>query len=84
MQKNIAEYGPAVVDRVIVRDRVKTSLSIDASGGVDLWHHDQKSIHIQAAVVNLNNRLNVDFVGLFSGNAIAPPRSYSLHLAASF
>lgn len=45
VQENIAQYGQAVVDRVnFVRDRVKPSLSIDASGGVDLWHHDQKSI----------------------------------------
>jgi hypothetical protein len=36
-------------------------------------------------VENLNNRLNViDFGGLFSGNAIGPPRSYFLRLAATF
>jgi hypothetical protein len=34
---------------------------------------------------NLNNRLNViDFGGLFSGNAIAPGRSFTLRLNTSF
>jgi hypothetical protein len=40
---------------------------------------------MQFDVANLNDRLNViDFGGLFSGNAIAPPRSYSMRLSASF
>jgi hypothetical protein len=40
---------------------------------------------LQADIQNLNNRLNVlDFGGLFSGNAIAPPRSYALRLQTSF
>ncbi len=39
----------------------------------------------QADFTNLNNRLNViDFGGLFSGNAIAPPRSYALRLQTPF
>lgn len=86
IQKDSAQYGQSVVDRVdFVRGRVKPSLSIDVLGGVDLWHQDRKSIHFQAAVGNLNNRLNlIDFAGLFSGNAIAPPRSYSLRLDATF
>jgi hypothetical protein len=34
---------------------------------------------------NLNGRLNViDFGGLFSGNAIAPGRSFALRLNTSF
>ena len=34
---------------------------------------------------NLSNVLDViDFGGLFSGNAIGPPRSYFLRLSASF
>ena len=42
-------------------------------------------VRLQADGENLNNRLNLlDFGGLFSGNAIAPPRSYSLRLAANF
>ena len=42
-------------------------------------------MRLQADIQNLNNRLNViDFAGLFSGNAIAPPRSYTLRLTTNF
>jgi hypothetical protein len=38
-----------------------------------------------ADVEKIDNRLNViDFGGLFSGNAIGPPRSYALRLTTSF
>ncbi len=82
----IAQYGQAIINRVdFARGRVKPSLSIDASAGVDLWKHDQISTRLQAGVQNLNNRLNViNFAGLFSGNSIAPPRSYSLRLQTTF
>ncbi len=40
---------------------------------------------LAANIENLNNRLNViDFAGLFSGNAIAPPRSYSVRFQTTF
>jgi hypothetical protein len=82
----IAQYGQAVVHRVdFARGRVKPSFSLDASAGIDLWRHDQIAARLQADAQNLNNRLNlIDFAGLFSGNAIAPPRSYSLRLALTF
>jgi outer membrane receptor for Fe3+-dicitrate len=65
--------------------RVKPSLSIDASAGADLWKKDKRAMRLQADVQNINNRLNViDFAGLFSGNAIAPPRSYDVRLTTNF
>jgi hypothetical protein len=86
IQEAVAEYGQAIVNRVdFARGRVKPSLSIDATAGVDLWKHDQVATRLQADVQNLNNRLNlINFAGLFSGNAVAPPRSYSLRLQATF
>ena len=67
------------------RSRVKPSLSVNGSAGVDLWQKDKVKIHLQADVENINNRLNlIDFAGLFSGNAIAPPRSYSLRFTTEF
>jgi outer membrane receptor for Fe3+-dicitrate len=86
VQDAIAQYGQAIVDRVdFARGRVKPSLSIDASAGVDLWKHDQVATRLQADVQNLNNRLNlINFAGLFSGNTVAPPRSYSARLQATF
>ena len=86
IQYDVSQYGQAIVDRVdFARQRVKPSLSIDASAGVDLWKHYQKSARLQADVQNLNNRLNlINFAGLFSGNAVAPPRGYSLRLQTTF
>ena len=86
IQQDVAQYGQAIVDRVdFARQRVKPSFSIDASAGFDLWKRDQVATRLQADVQNLNNRLNlINFAGLFSGNAVAPPRSYSLRLQATF
>ena len=86
IQQAIAEYGQAIVDRVdFARGRVKPSLSIDCSAGVDLWKHDQMAVGLQGDVQNLNNRLNlINFAGLFSGNTVAQPRSYFLRLHALF
>jgi TonB-dependent receptor-like protein len=85
-QRALADYGQAVLDRVnFARYRVRPSLSVNASVGTQVYKGDRASATLQADVENLNNRLNVlDFGGLFSGNAIAPPRSYSLRLQMSF
>lgn len=85
-QQALAEYGQAVINRInFERGRVRPSLSVNVSAGADMYKSDRFSTRLQADVQNLNNRLNViDFGGLFSGNAIAPPRSYSLRLQTSF
>jgi hypothetical protein len=82
----IAQYGPRIVDRVnFERNRVKPSFSLDASAGADVWKHDALQLRLQVDVANLTNRLNViDFAGLFSGNAVAPPRSFAIRLETSF
>jgi hypothetical protein len=82
----LSQYGQAVVDRVnFERGRVKPSLSINASVGADVYKSDRLTMRLQADGQNLNNRLNViDFGGLFSGNAIAPSRSYFLRFSTSF
>lgn len=85
-QEALAQYGPAVVGRLdFARGRVRPSFAAGASVGADLYKRDRVSTTLQADFENVNNRLNViDFGGLFSGNAIAPPRSYSLRLQTSF
>ena len=85
-QQAVAQYGQAIVNRVnFALGRVRPSFSIDASAGAELWKKDKRSMRLQADIQNLNNRLNViDFAGLFSGNSIAPPRSYTLRLATTF
>jgi hypothetical protein len=82
----VAEYGQAVVNRVnLAHGRVRPSLSIDASVGADLVKTEKLKMSVQADVQDLNDRLNViDFAGLFSGNAIAPSRSYAVRLKMKF
>ena len=82
----LAQYGPAVVDRLnFARNRVLPVLAVSASLGADLYKSERIHLRLQADCDNLNNRLNViDFGGLFSGNAIAPPRSVAARLGADF
>jgi hypothetical protein len=82
----LAEYGQQVVDRInFARGRVRPSLSVDAMLGADIYKSEWIKLQLEGDIQNLNNRLNViDFGGLFSGNAIAPPRSYALRLQAAF
>ncbi len=85
-QDAIAQYGQALVDRVnFDNGRVKPSLAIDASAGADLLRRDKFVMQAQVDGQNLNNRINlIDFAGLFSGNAVAPPRSWDARLRFSF
>jgi hypothetical protein len=82
----LAQYGSAVVDRLdFVRGRVRPVLSIGGSLGAEVYKNDHLSTRLQLDGENLNDRLNVlDFGGLFSGNAIAPPRSYFARMQMTF
>ncbi len=86
VQQAIAQYGQQIINRVnFDRGRVRPSLSIDASVGADIYKKEKVSMRLQADAENLNNRLNlIDFAGLFSGNSVAPPRSYALRLTTNF
>ncbi len=85
-QDAVAQYGERIVSRLdLERGRIRPSFSIDASAGLDLVRADRRALRFQADVQNLSNRLNlINFAGLFSGTAIAPPRSFSLRLTAEF
>jgi len=80
------QYGQAVLDRVnFERGRVRPTFSLDVSAGADLWKHEKRSVRVQADVSNLTNRLNViNFAGLFSGTAVAPPRWAAARLQFEF
>jgi hypothetical protein len=82
----LAQYGPAVVARVdLARGRVRPQFSLAASMGYDLYKNDRAAVRIQGDIENVNNRFNViDFAGLFSGNAIGPPRSGFVRLQTDF
>jgi hypothetical protein len=81
-----AQYSPEVLSRVnFSRNRVRPSFSLNFSGGAILWQHESRSVNLQADLNNATNRLNViNFASLFSGTAIAPPRSASARLTFSF
>jgi outer membrane cobalamin receptor len=85
-QQAVAQFGQAIVDRVnFDLGRVRPSFSLGASAGADFWKKDKLSMRLQVDVQNLTNRVNViNFAGLFSGDSIAPPRSYSLRLTTNF
>jgi outer membrane receptor for Fe3+-dicitrate len=82
----LAQYGERIVDGVdFETGRVRPSLSWDASVGVVLAKTPTRSLRVQADVRNLANRLTViNFAGLFSGTALAPPRSVAVRLRADF
>ena len=82
----VAQYGREIVDRVnFGRGRVRPSFSLDSSVGADLWRHEKRSVSVQADALNLTDRLNViNFAGLLSGTAIAPPRSFGIRLRLEF
>ena len=75
-------YSQAILDRVnFDRGRVRPSISVDASAGVELWQVERMATRLEASVVNLADRLNViNFAGLLSGTALAPPRSFQVRL----
>ena len=82
----VLQYGATLVSRVnFDRGRVRPALAIESSMGILLLQRDGKRMSLEAGGYNLNNRLNlIDFAGLFSGNAVAPPRSWNTRLRYSF
>lgn len=82
----LAEYGQQVLNRInFDRQRIDPTFQVNASAGADLYSHEKIKVQLQTDGQNLNDVLDViDFGGLFSGNAIGPPRSYLLRLSATF
>jgi hypothetical protein len=82
----LAQYGAAILDRVdLARGRVRPNLSLDVEGGAELYRKEQRTIAFQIQAENLNNRVNViNFASVFSGTAVAPPRSVSARLHVTF
>jgi hypothetical protein len=79
-------YGAAIVNQVnFGAGRVRPNFSLDASAGATLYHKEAREISFQLEVNNLTDRLNVlNFASLFSGTAIAAPRSASARLKLAF
>jgi len=82
----LAQYGPAIFNQVdFARGRVRPNYSVDLAGGAELYRKEQRSAVVQIQISNLADRVNViNFASLFSGTAVAPPRSVSARLRLSF
>lgn len=78
----VEQFGQAIVDRVNLNaGRVRPSLSVDLSAALDLYRKESRAVRLQGDIHNLNDRLNViNFASVFSGSAIASPRTFSLRL----
>jgi outer membrane cobalamin receptor len=82
----LAQFGPEILARVnLDRGRVRPNFSLDAAAGAELYRNDQRSVDMQIQSGNLTDRLNViNFASLFSGTAVAPPRSVAARLKFTF
>jgi len=84
--QEVQTYGQRVIDRInFARGRIYPAFQVNASAGADIYKSDRMNMRFQIDGQNLNNVLNViDFGGLFSGNAIGPPRSFAMRLTTNF
>jgi len=86
LNEAVSQYGDRIVSRVdLEAGRLRPSFSLDASAGVVLLQKAKQTLRVQADVLNLTNRLNViNFAGLFSGTALAPPRGFAVRTQLDF
>jgi hypothetical protein len=82
----LAAFGQRILDRVdLARGRVRPNFSLDVAAGAEIYHKESRSAALQIQVANLANRLNlINFASLFSGTALAEPRSVSASLRLTF
>lgn len=82
----LAQYGKDILSRVnLDRGRVKPNFSLGAALGAELYRKESRTLNFQFEAANLTDRVNVlNFAGLFSGTAVAAPRSASARLRFTF
>ena len=78
----VEQFGQRVVDRVnFDTGRVRPNASVDIAAGVTLTKSAKHALRLQAEVRNLTNRFDViNFAGLFSGTALAAPRTFAVRV----
>jgi outer membrane receptor protein involved in Fe transport len=65
--------------------RVRPASTFDVSGGWTLLKTATSRIELQADVRNVANTLRViNFAGVFSGTALAPPRAFGARVRVEF
>ncbi len=79
-------YGNQIIGAVNFDEgRVLPWSSIDLASGINLLSHGERRVQLELHTANVANRVNViNFASLFSGTAVAPPRSYDARLRISF
>jgi hypothetical protein len=82
----LAQCGPRIVHQIDFESgRVRPSASLDAAMSATLVKTGRTQLPVQVNGVNLTNRLNViNFAGLFSGTALAPPRTFGVRAQVEF
>ena len=82
----ISQYGPAILGKVnFTKGRVAPNFSLGAAAGWDAYRKETRSVSLQIEGANLTDRVNVlNFASLFSGTAVAAPRSVSARLRLRF
>jgi hypothetical protein len=82
----LSQFGPQILAQAnLDRGRVRPNFSMDASAEVQIYRKEQCTATLQTRIMNLSNRVNViNFASVFSGTAVAPPRSVAIQLQLAF
>jgi hypothetical protein len=82
----LAQYGAQILSRVnLERGRVKPNFSLAAAAGAEIYRKESRALNLQLEASNLTDRVNLlNFAGLFSGTAVAAPRSAAASLRWTF
>jgi outer membrane receptor protein involved in Fe transport len=80
------QYGQEILDQVdFEHGRVKPNLTLDLGLSAELWRTSSRRLMLRAEFANISDRLNViNFAGVFSGTAIAAPRSAAVRVQYEF
>lgn len=82
----LSQFGPEILSRVnLDRGRVRPNFALDATAQFELYRKEQRSATFETRIANLANRVNViNFASVFSGTAVAPPRSATARVRFTF
>jgi len=82
----LSQYGSAIINQVnFDKGRVRPNYSLDVAAGAEMYHKEQRSAMFEIQAENLTDHVNlINFASLFSGTAVAPPRSVSARLKLTF
>ena len=80
------QYGEEILDQVdFEAGRVRPNLTLDLGVGAARWRGAGRRLTLRAEFANVTDRLNlINFAGIFSGTAIAAPRSASVRIQYEF